>query len=437
MKYQFWSLIFRLELFLFGAYFFKSAIFDFKGTNWETGRILTLAAGISLLIIAVVISILKMINLLGTVNKLEMFSRYLAQLSLWCFLSLLVIEVTLRAVIYNPPLRRDSANWAGDIPGVHSVMLWGKEGYGITQYEKWGEIRTPYYDKEKNNDVIVLGDSQTECLQVNDSVKFTSVAETIVRQDGYDLDLHNLGRSGLAMADYVSWIPPFISLYRPKVIVVQLTENDFIESFQLGQFNNFVFRDNGEIDLIQTYDISSGFKQKVRRKYYFDSQIKELGYQRWYLMGGATGNLLAEIFNPMAKAKPLVENAAPESIGSTPAENVSTEIFTTQLAEPQMKMLLDVSEGIPLVVVLLPTAPFISGDKIQMVDPTHERLKEFIEHYPEITIVDPLPEFQQLASSGRLPRGFFNSTPGRGHLNKYGNEIVGRLLAKAVEQVLE
>jgi hypothetical protein len=72
-----------------------------------------------------------------------------------------------------------------------------------------------------------------------------------------------------------------------------------------------------------------------------------------------------------------------------------------------------------------------------MADPTHEQLKEFIERYPEITIVDPLPEFQQLASSGRLPRGFFNSEPGVGHLNKDGNEIVGRLLAKAVEQALK
>ena len=51
--------------------------------------------------------------------------------------------------------------------------------------------------------------------------------------------------------------------------------------------------------------------------------------------------------------------------------------------------------------------------------------------------VRALPEFQKLASTGRLPRGFFNGTPGSGHLNKYGNEIVGQLLAKSIEQVFK
>jgi len=418
--------VLRLELFLIGAFFCKSSIFDDKVDNWGIQRILMLVGGISLLIIGIIISLPKIINRPGRLSKLEIVSRYLVQALLWCLLSLLVIELTLRVVIYNPPLHRDVTNWAGDIPAVHSVMLWGKEGYAITQYEKWGEIRTPFHDSKKNNDVIVLGDSQTEELQVDDSLKFTSIAETILRQDGYDADLHNLGRSGLAMADYVSWIPAYKSLYRPKLIVVQLTEDDFIESFHKDQFNYFVAKDNNKIDLIQTYDLSSGFVQKARKDYYLVPQIEELGYQRWYFMREATGNA-------------HVGNANPKTSTPVLAQQPSTnpEAFTPEMAEPQMKMLIGASGGIPLIMVLLPSAPYISGDGIQMADPAHEQLKEFIKHYPEITIVDPLPEFQKLVSTGLLPRGFFNSTPGVGHLNQFGNEIVGRLLAKTIEQVLK
>jgi hypothetical protein len=72
-----------------------------------------------------------------------------------------------------------------------------------------------------------------------------------------------------------------------------------------------------------------------------------------------------------------------------------------------------------------------------MDDPTHQQLVEFMKRYPEVTVVDPLPSFQELASNGRLPRGFFNSTPGAGHLNRDGNQIVGELLAQAIGQVLK
>jgi hypothetical protein len=424
VQQQFWSYVFRLELFLFGAYFFKSAIFDDKGSNWSTGRILMLAVGIGMPIISIIISLPKMKNRPGELAKQEVFSRYLVQAPIWCFLSLLLVELTLRVLILNPPLRRDVTNWVGDIPGVHSVVLWGKEGYAITQYEKWGEIRTPYHDNKKDNNIIVLGDSQTECLQVGDDLKFTSVAETTLRQGGYNADLHNLGRSGLAMADYISWIPAYQSLYRSKVIVVQLTEGDFTESFHKDQFNYFVIQDDKKIDLVHTFDFSSGFTQTARSGYYFIPQIDELGYQRLFLMQAAVKTVPAE------KAKP-------ETVVNIPSDNVNTEIFTPQLADQQMKMLIDASEGVPLIVVLLPVAPYISGDEIQMDDPAHEQLKEFIKHYPEVTVVDPLPEFRELAFTGHLPRGFLNSTPGVGHLNKYGNEIVGRLLAKAIEQVLK
>ena len=337
---------------------------------------------------------------------------------------LLVTELILRGVIQGPPLRRDVTNWAGDLPAVHAVILWGKEGYAITQYEKWGEIRTPYHDGKKDNDVIVLGDSQTECLQVGDNFKFVSVAETTLRSGGFDLDLHNLGRSGLAMADYISWIPAYQPLYHPKVIVLQLTANDFTEAFHKDMFNNFVLRDDNKIEMVHTYDFSSGFKQKAREGYYLPSQIEALGYQRWQFMQGSIGSASAD------KADLGVA-------GDIPDKTVDLEIFNPELADQQMKMLIDASGGVPLVVVLLPTAPYISGNEIQMVDPAHEQLKDFMKRYPGITLVDPLPEFQQLASAGYLPRGFFNGAPGSGHLNINGNAIVGRLLAKTIEQVLE
>ena len=400
----------RVVLFSIGAHYLISALSDHAGSGWEPGRIFTLLLGSCLLAVALVLGLPRIIDRVEKTVGLEASSRYLVEASVWCFLSLLIIELILRLSIYNPPLRRDVTNWAGDLPAVHSVILWGREGYALTQYEKWGEIRTPHHDSNRENDVIVLGDSQTECLQVADDVKFTSVAETILRQDDRDLDLHNLGRSGLAMADYVSWIPPYRSLYRPKLIVIQLSEADFVESFHKDQFNYFVVDDQQKIELIHTFDLSGGFTQKARQRSDIFPQLEEMGFVRWYFMRAA--------------------------VAATPPAGSAAERFAPDLAEQQMHLLIDAAQGTPLLVVLLPSAPTIAGDGIQMADPTHQHLKAFLKRFPEITIVDVLPEFQELASHGQLPHGFFNTPPGTGHLNRFGNEVVGRLLAKAIEELL-
>jgi lysophospholipase L1-like esterase len=450
VKRRVWSFILCLELLLAGAWFLRSIILDNLEGNWQTKQTLTLAVGGVFFVLGVYICI-KQIKNAVILKKMESISRYFVQASLWCLLVFLTVELTLRVTLYNPPLRRDVTNWAGDLPGAHTFILWGKEGYGLTRYDRWGAIQTPYHDNKKDNNVIVLGDSQTECLQVSDNLKFVSVAETLLRRDGYNADLHNLGRSGLAVADYVSWIPPFRSIFRPKAIVVQLTHNDFFESFEEGQFNRFILEDNS-LDLFHVYDLSGGFVQKARKKYRIGIEIEELGRQRWLLMrasfaesGGmsvmdepfsrtANGNSNA-VFDETPLSQTMNLQESPVEI---PAEQIAdTSVFDPLLADLQIELLLEASEGVPLVVVLLPSAPYISGDGIEMDDPRHQQLVEFMKRYPEVTVVDPLPAFQELAFNGRLPRGFFNSVPGTGHLNGDGNRIVGQLLAQAIGQVLK
>jgi lysophospholipase L1-like esterase len=423
VKSQFWSNILRLTLFFIGIFCFKFSIFDQGGEGWGRGRILMIGAGIFFLMAAMIISLPQIIGLPDRAAKLEKFSHYLILAPLWCLLSLVLIELILRATIYNPPLYINSSNWSGDIPAANSAILWGQEGYAITHYGKWREVQTPYADDRMDNSVIVLGDSLTEGFQVADSRKFSSIAETMLRQNGYDIDVHNLGRSGLAMGDYVSWIPIYQSLYQPKVIVIQLTRSDFVDSFSLDQFNYFIARNDGIIDLFHAYDISSGFSQKVRKNINWGgSQIQLLGSERWHLIQQSMENLIDE--------NPVVEVSNTETGGQVDA-------FNTDLAAQQMEMLISESGDVPLIVVLLPSTPYISGNELLLADPEYEEFKDFIKGFPEITIVDPLPEFQQLASNGHLPRGFFNSVPGGGHLNMHGHEIIGQMVADAIQQVLK
>ena len=52
-------------------------------------------------------------------------------------------------------------------------------------------------------------------------------------------------------------------------------------------------------------------------------------------------------------------------------------------------------------------------------------------------MIDPSQEFNDLADQGQFPRGFINTRPGSGHLNKYGHEVVADLLVKKIEEILK
>lgn len=428
-RFRIWSWVLNVALALIGIYFLKDVLLN-AGLIWNGKKTLMLAAGISFPLLAIFLP--KLSKHLSDPSQYEAFSKYLLQSTGWSLLVLFFMEILLRGVIQNPPLHRDVTNWVGDVPGLNSFVIWGKEGYGITHYKRWSEIQTPYADRNRKNDVIVLGDSHTEALQVGDGVKFVSVAESALRDKGFDLDLHNIGRSGLAIADYVSWIPPYKDIFRPKAIVVQLDISDFVDSFDDGQFNKFVVNSDGELELIPIFDFSPGFEQKQRRKITLYSQLSSLGRERWRLLWSSKDDHVDAISNGDATGTTLgqVDNL-------NAVDNTALEVLDPELFVKQMDLLLKASEDVPVIVVLLPYAPRILNGELVMDDPSQIALRDFFStYYPDIVVVDPLPEFQKLALDGTLPRGFVNSLPGEGHLNASGHRIVGKLLADAIAQVL-
>jgi hypothetical protein len=162
MKRRVWSFIFFLGLLLTEAWFLWSTILDFEAPWKIKKQIMILAAGTILLLFVLFLKLFKSTKASINPEKFEAFSRYIIQMPLWFLLSLLLVELTLRITTYSPPLKVAVTNWAGDVPGVQTFILWGKEGYGLTWYDKWGALQTPYHDNKKDNNVIVLGDSQTE-----------------------------------------------------------------------------------------------------------------------------------------------------------------------------------------------------------------------------------------------------------------------------------
>jgi len=330
------------------------------------------------------------------------------------------MELLLRLTYESPPLFRVQTQYFGAVIAENSVGFNSREGFALTHYGKWGEIYTPF---SGNKNIIVLGDSFTQGAQVPDKNKFVSIAETIVHAKIPDLDLHNFGWGESDIADYVAKIPFYRMLFNPEAIVIQISESDFLESFREDKDNHFVIRTRSDIELISRTSI-----QGVN----IDSSVK---YPHVFPITGYLGltrisELLSKnvdtYYKRLDKSKLLSSKNVDEI-----HQDSSNDINRLLILE-----LLEECDGIPLIFILLPDAPFISGDQIIESDPPYANLKALFSEYPEIIIVDPLPEFNNLINQGRLPRGFSNSTyPGTGHLNIYGNQIVGELLAETISGI--
>ncbi len=341
--------------------------------------------------------------------RANQFSAYLIPLQAMFVLALAGMEILLRVTVYNQPMMHMRTNWFGSLPAPGSFYLWGSEGFALTHFEGIpGEIRTPLTGREN---IILLGDSFLEGLQVADDQKLASVAEIELWKDGLGFDLHNLGASGLSMADYAATIPKYIELFDPATVVLVVQENDFVESFHADKSNYFTKGESGAIELVSEYSL-----------------------EEEYFVADDPHPVLRPILFQYARSR--IEQTL---TASTERGDASPPVlFDPAFAAMQMEYVTQSCGGVPLIILIYPHAPYITGDRIEMSDENHERLREFLSGYPGIVLADPLPELRQLARDGVLPMGFFNSArPGVGHLNAEGNRVVGKVLAQAIEEAMK
>ena len=175
-------------------------------------------------------------------------ARYVVAALAGFVLILCLLEVLVRFFVMGPGTLFSSDADIGKVPVTGTRVLWGTEGYGRTDYVRDGEIATPF---ETGGVVVVLGDSHTEALQVDDAAKFVSVAETELRRRGRLFDPRNLGFSGGTMADYVQLGPSIMSRYHPAVLVIQLSSADFgPETFDSSHVNHFAREPDGSLRLV-------------------------------------------------------------------------------------------------------------------------------------------------------------------------------------------
>jgi hypothetical protein len=120
--------------------------------------------------------------------------------------------------VFHPDLGR-----VGE-PG--STFRWREEGNGTGIWTTNG-IRRGSWPGTVRDCILIVGDSYTEALHVDDQEYFPHLLENKLRAVNCDRPVLALGRSGRSLADYVAEADTFKRLYSPGWVVVQLGDDDF------------------------------------------------------------------------------------------------------------------------------------------------------------------------------------------------------------------
>lgn len=337
----------------------------------------------------------------------------------WLLVFLLLLEVYTRTFVIKDAPQQLIPD-LGLVPANDSFSVWGMEGHATTHYLSNGEIYTPY---QTGMSVVVLGDSFTEARQVDDDQKFVSVAEEMSHARSEYMDFHNLGLSGRNIADYVYTAPYIKKAYNPAIVVVQVKPQDFKESFRssLPTYlvpNYFVIKDSA-LSLIHTgryFSVNLDFQNAVRASGFASLAIYKIKE------------------NPLSFDASMQQTSVKTAAVVKPS--MDADLVDAGLVAMQVDALEKSYEGAKVVFLLIPNVPILDGDKLLWENAQDISLMKAINQSSKFPVLYPGNDFYELYSTrGEFARGFPNSFPNRGHLNKYGHYVVGSALAEYLGKI--
>jgi hypothetical protein len=140
-----------------------------------------------------------------------------------CVLALVTGELAMRWYCFAPRVYDPQFGFVGD---PNRASRWMREGNGVSHFELHG-VRSNG-TLRVGQPVLVLGDSMTEALQVDDGDTYSAVLE---RKMAPRFCMLNAGVSGASLGRYIALAPAYRELFRPRWTIVQFDISDFRDSW--------------------------------------------------------------------------------------------------------------------------------------------------------------------------------------------------------------
>ncbi len=299
------------------------------------------------------------------------------------------------------------------IPAPNSTSVWRTEGKGLVHRVEHGARAGTLPDAPK---VVVLGDSFTEALEVNDDEVYTFVAQSALQAQGVSLGLVNLGNAGRSVADYIGFADRGRRLYQPVWTVVTLRDDDLAEDTVRPAKTSLRKGPDGKLLV--------SFDEKAEGE-----DARDLIWRSPSIFVRYTFYRLQKFIDAAAEEPPMFRAADHEGKKKGPPTAAELEAYYATFDVEQALDLLHTAHDGKLTIVTLPYLEYEKDGTPQLLDaPVRRRVLAWCAAR-KASCVEPGRAFLELARAHLSPFGFPNTRFNHGHMNREGHRLVGNALA--------
>ncbi|MBP1763007.1 MAG: hypothetical protein H6Q65_65 [Firmicutes bacterium] len=317
--------------------------------------------------------------------------------------ALLIWEILLECTMFRSS-GATSHPVLGRIPD-YGLCLNGREGFSAFSRNRFG-FRNPEIGPKQQDQsrILVLGDSYTEAIQVNNQDTFCSQLEQSLHRKGVGNEVINAGRSGASPAYYIHLADYYTRTFEADFVVIQLNEKDFIEDMADRSKPFFIEQDGNDYKTIYR-ETSNSFTQKHPE---LSSWIT-----RWSIV-----QLGLQKKESLFAAKEIKQEA---KIKKLPALDQIVAWSVRSFKERYKNV----------VIVFIPAINYSQPDG-QSTE-VEDLLCKYSQIY-DVTLINMRPVFMNAYSETLQPlHGFYNTMPGIGHINKEGHRLTAQQLSDYFE----
>lgn len=311
---------------------------------------------------------------------------------------------TVQPVVFDPQVKR----WVAQ-PGTFSRTH--GEGWASSTIGEHGIRGLPGGRLPQGPKVVFWGDSYVEAVQVDDNERMAQALTSLARQDGLAIHGVGIGNGGDTLIDAVFRLPDYAEALAPvtlNVLVLSRLEDMLPDRPRPGRAR-FVSTPTFQLEHVE----------------YPPSPLGRLlaGPFRTLELAGAF-TLFHKLQENTLRLSPGPTPQAPVADGpvSKTDEDAAFDFLLTRIREHSRS---------PVLLLRIPPVPTLERGRIGLDEPQPALAKKVARACARngVGFLDVSPAFvAHFQTTGRFPRGFFNSPPGSGHLNEDGH----RLLAQAI-----
>lgn len=274
------------------------------------------------------------------------------------------------------------------------------EGFGWGKTNNDGYTNLFDYRDQMKIDVLIMGSSHMEALQIAESKSAASRLNELLPNDL----VYNIGISSHNFTTCVCNLEAALEKYQPsKYVVIDTWRVDFSEDDILKMIH-------GEVEEIKSY--TGGILGLLQRNQYLRLMYSQLG--NWMKM-----------LNKPTQGKDVLDAAENDS-------QINNGIFVRELLS---KLSLTVEKkGIKLVILYHPFITIDENGAMKILEEPFATMQfsQLCQEYG-IIFLDMSERFlQEYEESYILPYGFVNTKVGEGHLNQYGHAMIADELYKLI-----